>query len=154
MIKKITTLVTTLFSVIFLNTISFAADATVEMLNKQEKEIMVFSQKIVKINVGDKVFWKHPEQTENKYEEWCAQVPTKSENKIGMLSKEGWVRIVKNNKATCLTKKINYHNTTVVVTNAVSVSDFAKLTRHIEWYSTSTGSKKNIRDLTCEKRND
>ena len=31
MIKKIATLVTTLFSVIFLNTISFAADATVEM---------------------------------------------------------------------------------------------------------------------------
>ena len=58
MIKKIATLVTTLFSVIFLNTASLAADATVEMLNKQEKEIMVFSQKIVKINVGDKVFWK------------------------------------------------------------------------------------------------
>ena len=58
MIKKITILVTTLFSVIFLNTISFAADATVEMLNKQGKESMVFSQKIVKINVGDKVFWK------------------------------------------------------------------------------------------------
>ena len=58
MIKKIATLVTTLFSVIFLNTASFAADATVEMLNKQEKEIMVFSQKIVKINVGDTVFWK------------------------------------------------------------------------------------------------
>lgn len=56
--KKIATLVTTLFSVIFLNTASLAADATVEMLNKQEKEIMVFSQKIVKINVGDKVFWK------------------------------------------------------------------------------------------------
>ena len=58
MIKKLATLVTTLFSVIFLNTASLAADATVEMLNKQEKEIMVFSQKIVKINVGDKVFWK------------------------------------------------------------------------------------------------
>ena len=57
-VKKITILVTTLFSVIFLNTISFAADATVEMLNKQGKESMVFSQKIVKINVGDKVFWK------------------------------------------------------------------------------------------------
>ena len=57
-VKKIAILVTTLFSVIFLNTISFAADATVEMLNKQGKESMVFSQKIVKINVGDKVFWK------------------------------------------------------------------------------------------------
>ena len=46
------------FSAIFLNNISFAADATVEMLNKQGKESMVYSQKIVKINVGDKVFWK------------------------------------------------------------------------------------------------
>ena len=57
-IKKIAVLVTTLFSVIFLNASSFAADATVEMLNKQGKESMVYSQKIVKINVGDKVFWK------------------------------------------------------------------------------------------------
>ena len=57
-VRKITILVATLFSVIFLNTTSFAGDATVEMLNKQGKESMVFSQKIVKINVGDKVFWK------------------------------------------------------------------------------------------------
>jgi len=58
MIKKITILVTILFSLIFLNATTFAADATVEMLNKQDKESMVFSQKIVKINVGEKVFWK------------------------------------------------------------------------------------------------
>ena len=45
-------------SVIFLNATSYAADVTVEMLNKQGKESMVYSQKIVKINVGDKVFWK------------------------------------------------------------------------------------------------
>ena len=57
-IKKISILVTALFSVISLNSASFAADATVEMLNKQGKESMVFSQKIVKINAGDKVFWK------------------------------------------------------------------------------------------------
>jgi len=57
-IKKLAILVTTLFSVIFLNATSFAADATVEMLNKQDKESMVYSQKIVRINVGDKVFWK------------------------------------------------------------------------------------------------
>ena len=65
MIKKIATLVTTLFSVIFLNTISFAADATVEMLNKQDKENMVYSQKIVKINVGEKVFWKATDKGHN-----------------------------------------------------------------------------------------
>ena len=57
-IKKIAILATTLFSVIFLTSTSFAADATVEMLNKQGNESMVFSQKIVKINVGDTVFWK------------------------------------------------------------------------------------------------
>ena len=57
-IKKISTLVATFFLVIFLNSASFAADATVEMLNRQAKENMVFSQKVVKINVGDKVFWK------------------------------------------------------------------------------------------------
>jgi pseudoazurin len=56
--KKLAILVTTLFSIIFLNTSSFAADATVEMLNKQDKESMVYSQKIVKINVGDKILWK------------------------------------------------------------------------------------------------
>ena len=33
-----------------------AADQTVEMLNKLEKENMVFSKKIVKIDIGDTVF--------------------------------------------------------------------------------------------------
>ena len=35
-----------------------AADQTVEMLNKLGKENMVFSKKIVKIDIGDTVFWK------------------------------------------------------------------------------------------------
>ena len=64
-VKKTVILVTTLFSVIFLNASSFAADATIEMLNKQDKESMVFSQKIVKINVGDKVFWKATDKGHN-----------------------------------------------------------------------------------------
>ena len=58
MIKKIAILFTIFFLSVFLNSISFAADVTVEMLNKQGKESMVFSKKIVKINIGDKVFWK------------------------------------------------------------------------------------------------
>jgi pseudoazurin len=57
-IRKIVILSTIFFSIVFLTSTSFAADATVEMLNKQGKESMVFSQKIVKINVGEKVFWK------------------------------------------------------------------------------------------------
>ena len=36
----------------------FAADVTVEMLNKLDNESMVYSKKIVKINTGDTVFWK------------------------------------------------------------------------------------------------
>ena len=35
-----------------------ATDQTVEMLNKLEKENMVFSKKIVNVDVGDTVFWK------------------------------------------------------------------------------------------------
>ena len=37
---------------------SFSADQTIEMLNKLGKEHMVYSQKIVNIEVGDTVFWK------------------------------------------------------------------------------------------------
>ena len=39
-------------------TSAFAADVTIEMLNKSGKEIMVFSKKIVRVDVGDTVFWK------------------------------------------------------------------------------------------------
>ena len=64
-VRKIVILISSFFSIIFLTSISFAADATVEMLNKQGKESMVFSQKIVKINVGDKVFWKSTNKGHN-----------------------------------------------------------------------------------------
>ena len=63
-LKKITISVLAVFSVIFLSSNSFA-DVTVEMLNKQGKESMVFSQKIVKINVGEKVFWKATDKGHN-----------------------------------------------------------------------------------------
>ena len=49
-----------LFALLFVFTSSqvMSADITIEMLNKQGKERMVFSEKIVEINVGDTVFWK------------------------------------------------------------------------------------------------
>ena len=37
---------------------TFAADETIEMLNKLGKEHMVYSKKIVKVDIGDTVFWK------------------------------------------------------------------------------------------------
>ena len=49
-----------IFSIILLFFISnsLAADETIEMLNKLGKESMVYSKKIVRIDVGDTVFWK------------------------------------------------------------------------------------------------
>ena len=42
----------------FLPISSSAEDQTIEMLNKLGKETMVFSKKIVNVDVGDTVFWK------------------------------------------------------------------------------------------------
>ena len=48
-----------LFVFILLNSQpSFGSDQTIEMLNKLGKEHMVYSKKIVNIEVGDTVFWK------------------------------------------------------------------------------------------------
>ena len=44
---------------------SFAADEIVEMLNKSGKESMVYSKKIVRINVGDTVIWKATDKGHN-----------------------------------------------------------------------------------------
>ena len=51
--------------IIFLPTKLLAADLTIEMLNKLEKESMVFSQKIAKIDVGDTIFWKSVDKGHN-----------------------------------------------------------------------------------------
>ena len=50
---------------IVLSTNVFAADETIEMLNKLGKESMIYSKKIVKINVGDTVFWKATDKGHN-----------------------------------------------------------------------------------------
>jgi len=49
---------TLVLATLFFPNLAMAADVTIEMLNKQGKESMVYSQKIVNINVGDTVFWK------------------------------------------------------------------------------------------------
>ena len=45
--------------------VAIAADATVEMHNKIGKESMVYSKKIVKIDIGDTVFWKSVDKGHN-----------------------------------------------------------------------------------------
>ena len=57
--------VTILLTLVSFTGKSFAADETVEMLNKQGKESMVFSKKIVRINVGETVFWKATDKGHN-----------------------------------------------------------------------------------------
>ena len=47
-----------LISVLFITQVASAADQTIEMLNKLGKENMVYSKKIVNIEIGDTVFWK------------------------------------------------------------------------------------------------
>ena len=44
---------------------SMAADETIEMLNKSGSEIMVYSKKVVRVNVGDTVFWKATDKGHN-----------------------------------------------------------------------------------------
>ena len=50
---------------LFFTSNSFAADETVEMLNKLGKESMVYSKKIVRVDVGDTVFWKATDKGHN-----------------------------------------------------------------------------------------
>ena len=49
----------------FVSKTLLAEDTTVEMLNKLDKRNMVFSQDIVRINVGDTVFWKSIDKGHN-----------------------------------------------------------------------------------------
>ena len=42
-----------------------AANVTIEMLNKHNNEIMVYSKKIVRINVGETVLWKATDKGHN-----------------------------------------------------------------------------------------
>ena len=56
--RYILTLLTAYFILMVGTGLVRAADVTVEMLNKFEKEFMVYSKKIVRVDIGDTVFWK------------------------------------------------------------------------------------------------
>ena len=44
---------------------AMAANETIEMLNKSGNEIMVYSKKVVRVDVGDTVFWKATDKGHN-----------------------------------------------------------------------------------------
>ena len=58
-------LFTSLFILFISAQTAIAADKTIEMLNKLDKESMVYSKKIVRIDVGDTVFWKSTDPGHN-----------------------------------------------------------------------------------------
>ena len=137
MIKK-----TIIYLIITLFTTAVAAD---ELFMKCGPS----TYKYIKDPAGDKVLWKNKKGTKNKYKEWCTK-----ELRKGDISVDGWVRIIKNEKASCIVKKVKYKHEGKIYerTNSLSVSDFANLTRHIEWYHTNTGNKKNVKDIKCKKK--
>ena len=57
MISLLKTTLTVLIT-FFISITAFAESQTIEMLNKSGNEMMVYSKKIVKVNVGDTVSWK------------------------------------------------------------------------------------------------
>ena len=57
MISLLKTTLTVLIT-FFISTTAFDESHTIEMLNKSGNEMMVYSKKIVKVNVGDTVSWK------------------------------------------------------------------------------------------------
>jgi len=53
------------FCSLFYSEFTIAADQTVEMLNRLDKESMVFEPKIVRVNVGQTVLWKATDKGHN-----------------------------------------------------------------------------------------
>ena len=50
---------------IFISNIALGENTTIEMLNKLDNRNMVFSSEIVKIDIGDTVFWKATDKGHN-----------------------------------------------------------------------------------------
>jgi pseudoazurin len=62
---KLTKYLLNIIILFIFSTSAFAANETIEMLNKQDKERMVYSKKVVKIDIGDTVLWKATDKGHN-----------------------------------------------------------------------------------------
>ena len=58
-------IILTFVACLLFSSFAIAADQTVEMLNRLNKEAMVFEPKIVRVNVGDTVLWKANDKGHN-----------------------------------------------------------------------------------------
>ncbi len=54
-----------IFFIFLWSTYTTSAEVTVEMLNKLDKEYMVYSKKIVRININETVLWKATDKGHN-----------------------------------------------------------------------------------------
>ena len=53
--KNLIALVVTVFSVVFVSSMAYSADMSIDMLNKLGKEKMVYSVDVAEIDVGDTI---------------------------------------------------------------------------------------------------
>ena len=55
--KSLITLVVTVFAVVFVSSMAYSADMSIDMLNKLGKEKMVYSVDVAEIDAGDTITW-------------------------------------------------------------------------------------------------
>ena len=63
--KNLITLVVSVFAVVFVSSMAYSADMSIDMLNKLGKEKMVYSEKVISIKVNDEVTWKSVDKGHN-----------------------------------------------------------------------------------------
>ena len=81
--KNLIALVVTVFSVVFVSSMAYSADMSIDMLNKLGKEKMVYSVDVAEIDVGDTITWLPASKGHNVHfiagpEGW--ELPKKSKN--------------------------------------------------------------------------
>ena len=55
--KNLITLVVSVFAVVFVSSMAYSADMSIDMLNKLGKEKMVYSVDVAEIDAGDTITW-------------------------------------------------------------------------------------------------
>ena len=81
--KNLIALVVTVFSVVFISSMAYSADMSIDMLNKLGKEKMVYSVDVAEIDVGDTITWLPASKGHNVHfiagpDGW--ELPKKSKN--------------------------------------------------------------------------
>ena len=81
--KNLITLVVSVFAVVFVSSMAYSADMSIDMLNKLGKEKMVYSVDVAEIDAGDTITWLPATKGHNVHfiagpDGW--QLPKKSKN--------------------------------------------------------------------------